>query len=483
MKKIILIIMTILLLLLGAILYGYQYWFVHNHVAIGEEYLPCDTPRLTVTDPQLLNLDSLTRFTALQELDVRSINLSIAQYEQLREALPGCNILWNVPFQDSYFPPDIQELTIATLSESDFESLPYFPMLQRVIANGCKDYAVLQTLQNNYPALDVQFTLPLNHVIYSNKEAEIISRLELHDADLSELSKVLPYFPQLNEVVFTGIMPDNEHIYELMCQYPDIFFQWELTLFGITTPNTATTLILSGTPMNNTTELESYLKYFPNLERVEVCDCGLPSDQMDALSQRYPNIRFVWTIRVGNGTLRTDVTGFIPYKFGYHLYRPLYDKDCTELKYCVDMVCLDLGHMDIYDLSFLANMPKLKYLIVADIPCQDFSPIASLKELIYLEIFVTSFTQHDILLGLTKLEDLNLGTTPANDITVLKQMHWLKRLWIPGTKLNYLQVAELREALPNTQIMVYADHSTDKGWRHHQNYRDMRDLLGMFYMD
>jgi hypothetical protein len=235
--------------------------------------------------------------------------------------------------------------------------------------------------------------------------------------------------------------------------------------------------------MESTDELEIMLKYLPKLERVEMCDCGIPSNDMDALSKRYPDIRFVWTIKVGNGTLRTDATAFIPFKLGHTLYKPLYDQNCTELKYCVDLVCLDLGHMKLNDISFLRHMPKLKYLILADIPCSDFTPLTTLTELIYLEIFVTSFTNHELLLGMTKLEDLNIGTTPATDVSALHKMPWLKRLWLPGVSISNQQMTELQAALPNTRIVRFAQHSTDKGWRNHQNYRDMRDLLGMFYME
>ena len=474
--------LSLVALLLGVSLCGCQIAAPDQPEPVTETS-PSEVLSLELPGPDLPDLETLLQYTSLQQLDARNVKLTVSEYEQLKKDLPNCEILWRVPFQGNYVDPETTELTISELSADDLKSIACFPSLEHINAEGCHDYEQLLALEDVFPNISVYYTIPLGGMTYSNGAARQICYLELWNADVSELTELLPYFTNVNEVRFIGTAPANDDIYDLMCQYPEIAFKWDLTLFGITTPNTASTLILSGIPMEDTTELESYLKYFPNLERVEVCDCGLSSEEMDALSQRYPDIRFVWTIKVGNGTLRTDVTAFIPYKFGYHLHRPLYDADCTELKYCIDMVCLDLGHMKIRDFSFLQYMPKMKYLIVADTPCQDFSAIANLKELIYLEIFVTSFTETEILLGLTKLEDLNLGTTPVNDITSLKQMTWLKRLWIPATKLNHLQVAELKESLPNTRIMVYADHSTDKGWRKAKNYYDMRDLLGMFYME
>lgn len=443
------------------------------------ETLPSEVLTLELTGPELPIWETLAQYTGLRQLDARNVPLTLAQYDQLREIFPNCEILWLVPFQDHRLDPAAAELTVTALSDEDLEAIAHFPNLQKIHAEECRDYDNLMVLKATYPQIAVTYNVELGDELLPWDTETYTAE----NADIAEIAGALPYLPGLKEVFFVGETPANEEIYDIMCRYPDISFQWELTLFGITAPNTATTLILSEIPMEGTSEVESYLKYFPDLERVEMCDCGIPSDDMAALSERYPEIRFVWTIKVGNGTIRTDTTAFIPYKLGYHISRPLYDKDCTELKYCIDMVCLDMGHMRVKDFSFLANMPKLKYLIVADTPCKDFSVLADLKELIYLEIFVTDFTEHELLLGLTNLQDLNLGTTPMNDISVLKQMTWLQRLWIPGTRINREQLQELHDALPNTKIVYYAQHSTDQGWRNHQNYRDMRDLLGMFYMD
>lgn len=338
---------------------------------------------------------------------------------------------------------------------------------------------MLMELLAQRPDLDVLYTVTVGGREYPNSA----TILTVEDANIYELSAVIPYLPLLEEVTFTGTAPNSESIYELMCQYPNVTFRWNLTVCGVDATSTDSTLILSGIPMADTSELESYLKYFPNLERVEMCDCGILSEEMDALSQRHPDIRFVWTIKVRNGSLRTDAAAFIPFKLGYDIDNPINDNDCKELKYCVDLVCLDLGHMKIRDISFLQYMPKMQYLVLVDMPCRDFSVLANLTELVYLELFNVQFTQHEVLLKLSKLEDLNIGSTPTRDTEVLQQMTWLKRLWIPRTRLSSAQYKELAAALPDTQIVYYAQHSTDKNWRDNENYRKMRDLLDMFYMD
>lgn len=465
--------------LLLALLLGGMFWFQSEYLEIESEYLKKDITELTLTQKPLPEAEVLQELTCLRELDVRRTQLSIDEYEQLKAVLPDCEIQWLVPFQGQYLPEDTAELTVSSLTSDDFRSFEYLPKLKTIHADGCRDYDALLALRAARPDLDIHYTVAINGEEFADDTAE----LTLSDANIDEVAVAIPYLPQLRQIVFTGTAPQNDAIYQLMCDYPHISFHWNLTLFGIETPNTATELILSGIPMEDSSEVEGYLKYFPNLERVEMCDCGIPSAEMDALSQRWPDIRFVWTVKIGLGKLRTDTTAFMPLHLGYAMTSPLYDEDCTELKYCTDMVCLDLGHMRIKDLSFLAYMPKLKYLIVADIPCKDYSALANLKELIYLEIFMVKFPNQEVLLELTNLQDLNISLTAIEDVEVFKQMSWLKRLWASGSGITTPQLDALRIALPNTQIKTNLPHSTAGGWRDHQNYRDMRDLLGMFYMD
>ena len=82
------------------------------------------------------------------------------------------------------------------------------------------------------------------------------------------------------------------------------------------------------------------------------------------------------------------------------------------------------------------------------------------------------------LLELTKLEDLNLCYTHGQK-EVLMEMTWLKRLWWSPSAGKQ---PDLSRALPDTLINVTTGSSTGGVWRKGQNYYDMRDLLGMYYM-
>ena len=46
-------------------------------------------------------------------LDLREREVTTTAYEKLKEKLPGCTILWNVPFQGTTYQSFTEELTVA----------------------------------------------------------------------------------------------------------------------------------------------------------------------------------------------------------------------------------------------------------------------------------------------------------------------------------------------------------------------------------
>ena len=458
---------------------GYDWYDGHTYTVIGGEKLRRDVTVLDCSGKPAAELEKIKELTALEKLDVRNTGLTAEQYDELRSALPNCDILWSVPFQDGYLDMNTESLSVAGMSETDVEQLSYLENLREVDVTGCQDYALLEKLRASRTDLDVHYTVLLGEGEYSCQVAE----LELENADPEQLTAALPYLKNLTRVAFVGQAPENDQIHAWMTAYPEVTFVWDFEVCGVSTNSMATELILSDIPMENVEEVESSYKYFYNLQKVELCRCGISSEELDALWKRHPETRVVWEVQIGRCTLRTDVVSFMPYQFGYDGYRVLRDRDMGEMKYCVDIICMDMGHMEIADYSFLEYMPNMQYLILADTKGKDFSVLANLKELKYLELFMTSFVQAELLTDLTKLEDLNLGTTKIDNIEPLKQMTWLKHLWLPATKyVNGTEKKELLAALPDTVINYQGAGSTGYGWREIPNYYAMRDLLNMSYL-
>ena len=138
-KKRILILTGVAALLL-CILVGGLVWFFTNHVFVSGKFYP--------KDAQMLNL--------------RGRNLSLAEYDTLREKFPDCTIFWDVPFQNRSYPEDTEQITVTSLSREDIMSIAHLPELKTLYAAGCRDYSVIQEIQTRFPQLEVLYTVPVD---------------------------------------------------------------------------------------------------------------------------------------------------------------------------------------------------------------------------------------------------------------------------------------------------------------------------------
>jgi hypothetical protein len=193
-------------------------------------------------------------------------------------------------------------------------------------------------------------------------------------------------------------------------------------------------------------------------------------------------VKIVWTVTLGKGfRVRTDITSFMPVSEDYYPS----GEDLNNLRYCHDIIAIDVGHRGITNCEFVAHMPHLQFLILADTKVRDLTPLTGLKELKYLELFQTNYQDVTPLLTLTALEDLNLCYTAA-DVEIVAQITWLKNLWWSQTEKRELTRAQqqlLRDSIPGCNFMlVKYRSSTGDGWRKLPNYYAQRDIFGVGYM-
>lgn len=430
------------------------------------------TESLDLTGGLPKELAVLKEFSGLKTLDIRGTKTSADTYDVLKGWFPDAEILWDIPFQGSFHPMDTEELTVSALSDRDLEALAYFPELKAVTGRECTDYAQLQLLRMERPDLQVRYDLFTGDGWHPFDAQELV----LSGADGEELTRAMPYFSSLKSVELQLPMIPVETILSLREAYPEVKFFWNLELGGIPVDEFTETLDLTGIPMT-VEEMDAVLPYLLNLTYVDMTDCGISNEDMDDLNRRYENIKIVWTVDIGKWLrVRTDDTWFMPAKHG----RWVDTKDVYNLRYCTDMICIDLGHMGVSNCEWAAFMPHLQYLIIADTYIRDISPLAGLEELVYLELFLSPVNNYTPLLECKALEDLNIFYT-YGEPEIIAQMTWLKNLWWGQKLLTAGDQKMLREALPNTRIEFFSYSSTGKGWRFLDNYFRQRDILGMPY--
>ena len=445
-------------------------------VTVNGTVYPLDTATLDLSGAPIDDPMALTKLTGLTHLDIRNTGITNAQYDALAAALPDCEILWTPLFQGQPYDPGTTDLVIKTLTEQDLADMDRFPNLCYVDATELADCTLLPALLEKYPEIRVDYTVRIGDAVIlpDATEAEFC-------ASSAELAAALRLLPQLKTVCLTGTLPEAAELVALQNAYPEVQLLWQVEINGVWTDCTVTELDLSGIPMTDTQELESKLDYLPGLEKVLMMDCGISNEEMEALNLRHEDVLFVWNVTLGPYiTVRTDITFFGTHFYGRYVVN---DADCENLRYCTEMVCLDLGHQAITKCDFVAYMPHLKYLVLADTGISDLTPLSGLTELVFLEIFMTQVTDYTPLLTVTCLEDLNIGYT-YGDIEVVKQMVWLDRLWwsYAAEGMGAQELADFRAAMPDTYIEVWAESSTGGDWRRGQNYYDMRDYMGLPYM-
>lgn len=468
----------------AAAVWGYHSYQVYHatYLRIDEVDYRRDSESLDLSGHPVQELEKVKELTNLKQLDLRGTGMTTAQYEEIQAALPGCSITWSVPFQNRSLDNTLKILSLDTLCEADIAMLKYFPRLTRINAGLCRDYGALFSLMAQRPDLDVSYSITLSGQNYYNNTQALVVRNPI----VGEILENLPYLPNVRRVSLTGKLPGNETIALLIDAFPEITFTWDFMIAGVRVNTEDTFIDLSGVTLPDTQALEDALPYLPHLTQVDMVDCGIPNEEMDALNQRYENIKFVWAVTVSGKKLRTDTTYFMPAK--YHLG---IGRDLSNLKYCKDIEVLDFGHYHIGNVDFVQYLPNLKYLLLCEASLTDLTAIGNCSQLEYLELFMAPTVDLWPLANLTNLRDLNLtrvpwdreeeDVKPFGDITPLLQMTWLDRLWVAHCDLTGAQSSALRSALCNTVIVFESKGCTTSGFRYTPRYYQQRDILGMYY--
>ena len=411
-----------------------------------------------------------------KELNLRDREIPYEDYLSLKEAFPDCPIHWNVPFQGKFYPEDTESLEIFSLTEQELDILDCFTALKTVNAMECDDYDALQQLESRHPDCDVQYQVQVG-MQTADKDCQELT-IEPGQADREDLEENLPYLKNLKTLHFEEPELKPEDLTAIREAHPELTVTWNKTVFGASLGDDTKELDISGMKGITLEEIKEQTAYLPALKKLIMSDCGFDNDTMyDFREEMRPHYKVVWTVQVGPMRVRTDETWFMPTK--YHM--SVLDNQIDNLYYCEDMICVDVGHHPIRHVDWVAGMPHIKYLIVADGPLRDITPIGQLKEVVWLELFMTDIRDVTPLLGCTALEDLNLARIPA-DLKPIAEMKWVKNLWISGGWVPQSTVSYLRENMPNTYIDASGHHNCcGRGWRQLQNYYDMRDIVGMPY--
>lgn len=445
------------------------------NVALTEKTVANTLEELTINSLDVKDISAISCMRNLQVVHAENCR-DYSALAKLKKSLPDVQVLYFVPVGNTVCDQDTERVEVPDLDEEQISLLACLPNLNRVDATGCTDFDLIRRLQEERPEWNVTYRV----VMGSSELSPALTSARVENATYAEIVAGIPGMDALEKLTLANPNASVEELLELREDFPEIAIHWESNFAGVTVKDDAVELDLSGIPLTSVEEAEAAANLCPDLQLLDLSDCGIDNETMAAFRERHrQDYKVVWTIHFSKKCkLRTDEKAFMPLKQGEYYFQESYT---PNLKYCEELETIDLGHHKFRSVDWARYMPHLKWLILAHTEVQYIDALASCKELIYLELDFSTVRDLSPLVECTALEDLNVGNTiNSPKLDPLLQMPWLKHLWVEGR--SGLNVAAMQEALPDTIICTSSRTADGLGWRKLPNYFKQRDNLGMYYM-
>ncbi len=433
--------------------------FFSTHFFIDGRIFSIFSHSAILTDADSDDISKLRRFISLRELDVSGCRLDNQTIEDLLTVFPDCDINYTVMLGNSEINSSAEHISLDDESAADCSLLLMLPNLKYADISACTEITDEIIAAAADDACNFIWQMELCGIPATSNETELV----LDSPSLNDLKKLM-LFRDLESVTVSNCS-DYDTLIELAATKPDCNFVWSVDLCGVDVLSTDTRAVIADHKIEDLASFSKKLAYLPNLEYLDMCRCGLSNEEMETLTEQYPDIKFVWEITFGRApvfwTVRTDIVCFS----SLGMTRCNDEQLAPLLKYCTDLAALDLGHHNITDLTPFARLKKLKVLILGDNLIRDLSPLAELKELQYIELFSCKFTDVSALAQLPNLTEVCIGNNAIKDITPFLSMKQLNSLWIPQCGLDRDEQQALSEALPDCTIRFKVKSNPLEGWR------------------
>ena len=456
-------------------------------IPIGAQRYDSRSEEIAVGDFSVSEVKNFAYFTALRSVDATAASC-YPQILALREALDeNVDLKWDVVIGGERFSHTTKELTVpeGTSAEELQEKLAYLPETRMVdTTNAQFDKLELRELRARYPKLRFLFKVTIaGQSIRSNTEN--INIPENAAFDLKELLEHGDDFEELKIINLNTRKLSLDDVVAIREAYGGVEVICKTTVCGKDCSTNWTELDLTGRTIDDLGECEKAIAAMARLEKLYLCDCGIDNDMLAALRDKYAGqTDIVWRVYLNSVPCRTDADNFCMSKYSNSWGALPYER-AEPIKYCTNMVTLDIGHaVEMDRIDFVENMPHLRFFIFCGAGrVTSLEPLRGCTELYYVEMFYTGVHDLEPIQHLPNLKHLNISHLRLDDYTQLFEMKQLERLWWVDSGLTAEQQQALREALPGTEICFTAwdNDAVGGNWRGDASYREMRDNLGMNY--
>lgn len=487
-RRLVLIALLATLLLLIAVVGVWCYSYTHMN--LWGQKADIFAEEISFNGKEIPSLEALktylARFRHLQKADLGSFAVEAEESAALRQAFPDTELIYNtvVAIDDKTYRTDATTLDFSKTGLSDtrmlLRKLDYLPKVQTVLfGNNTIPESEKAMLCAAYP--EVSFEVIGTYEIYGKQVLENAEELDLRDVHLdASLPDQIALLPQLQSVDLHDQPLSIAEKLKLAERFPEVSFGWTVHYDGEEYDSSITEFDLSGRKLTveDLDGIKEAIGQFPDLEKVILCDCGLGNETLADFQKEVKGVKVVWRVAIGSQwSLRTDAVAFSVLIVNYKHVR-MTSQSIQVLKYCTDLLALDLGHQAISDLSIIGEcLPELRLLIVADNAVSDLTPLENCTHLHYLEIFLNRVYDLSPLAKLRELVDVNISYNPISDVTPLLNSPMIQRVWMESTYVGYNGQSLLKEAYPDAKIVLIGSGSVDQGWRWgNPRYEQMMDM-------
>ena len=259
---------------------------------------------------KIADVSPLEQLTGLKKIDMRGNPVSESQYDRLRQALPGADIAWSVPLGQSRADNDTAELTVTEKEYVTFDmfvrQLGYFDHVTRLDMLSVPGFEKEQaaSLKQAFPDAKVVWLAPAGEGMFpSDSQKLTLTGFESGETLLEQLA----WFEDLTALDIYDCQTTREEVETVMEGLEDVSLRWKYMFHNVPLSSDDTALDLYGVALEDTQDLTDVLSYAHNITSVNLTSTGLENAKLYALSQTFPEIRFLYTIDLfGVKILSTD---------------------------------------------------------------------------------------------------------------------------------------------------------------------------------
>ncbi len=409
---------------------------------------------LVASDPD--QLEELSRYANLSKLDLRGSTCYDAIMDYIAQH-PEVEVSYDVALGSNLYDSKITELSIAD-AQPDFQllldHLKYLPNLCKLELTAFPlTVEQLDQFAAEYENIELIYSMMLSGTQVPF-DVEQVDLSEMEPSELEQCIQVMTRLPNLNEILLMDADGESKlsmaDVKTLMDALPHVAVQYSFELFGktVTTADERVEFVRTEIGNEGLAQIRQALDILPNCTYLKLDRCGTGDKEMAKLREEYPNTKIVWRVFFAYFNCLTDIEMI-------HCTDALTKENTEVLKYCNDVLYLDIGHnTKLESLEFVSYMPKLKIAIVVDCAAETLEPFANCPDLEWLEI-VNCHKISDLspLANCTKLKGLNMSAVyKVKDLSPLFGLQEMERLYLGQNLFTDEQYEEACAALPNCWV-------------------------------